>query len=48
MPVLGDKIVVSVNLSAIDLKNNDIARDIAYALEKSGLPAHRLDRKSVV
>ncbi|SPU65062.1 diguanylate cyclase [Brucella melitensis] len=39
----GDKIVVSVNLSAIDLKNNDIARDIAYALEKSGLPAHRLE-----
>ncbi|KAB2668931.1 putative bifunctional diguanylate cyclase/phosphodiesterase [Brucella sp. RRSP16] len=39
----GDRIGVSVNLSAIDLKSNDIARDIANALQKSGLPAHRLE-----
>ncbi len=39
----GDRIGVSVNLSAIDLKSNDIARDIASALQKSGLPAHRLE-----
>ncbi|KAB2697926.1 putative bifunctional diguanylate cyclase/phosphodiesterase [Brucella haematophila] len=39
----GDRIGVSVNLSAIDLKSNEIARDIASALQKSGLPAHRLE-----
>ncbi|MEJ5020101.1 EAL domain-containing protein [Ochrobactrum vermis] len=39
----GDRIGVSVNLSAIDLKSSDIARDIANALQKSGLPAHRLE-----
>ncbi len=39
----GDRIGVSVNLSAIDLKSNDMARDIANALQKSGLPAHRLE-----
>ncbi|WP_280995011.1 EAL domain-containing protein [Ochrobactrum sp. 19YEA23] len=39
----GDRIGVSVNLSAIDLKSSEIARDIASALQKSGLPAHRLE-----
>jgi len=39
----GDRIGVSVNLSAIDLKNSDIARDIANALQKSGLPARQLE-----
>ncbi|MFD1199253.1 putative bifunctional diguanylate cyclase/phosphodiesterase [Brucella gallinifaecis] len=38
-----DRIGVSVNLSAIDLKNSDITRDIAYALQKSGLPARQLE-----
>jgi diguanylate cyclase (GGDEF)-like protein len=39
----GDRIGVSVNLSAIDLKNSDITRDIANALQKSGLPARQLE-----
>lgn len=39
----GDRIGVSVNLSAIDLKNSDIARDIANALQKSKLPARQLE-----
>ncbi|OYR21753.1 putative bifunctional diguanylate cyclase/phosphodiesterase [Brucella thiophenivorans] len=39
----GDRIGVSVNLSAIDLKNSDIARDIARALQKSKLPARQLE-----
>lgn len=39
----GDRIGVSVNLSAIDLKNIDVSRDIANALQKSGLPARRLE-----
>ncbi|MBB5703147.1 diguanylate cyclase (GGDEF)-like protein [Ochrobactrum daejeonense] len=39
----GDRIGVSVNLSAIDLKSSNIVRDIASALQKSGLPAHRLE-----
>ncbi len=39
----GDRIGVSVNLSAIDLKNSEVSRDIARALQKSGLPAQRLE-----
>ena len=39
----GDRIGVSVNLSAIDLKNSEITRDIAAALQKSGLSAPRLE-----
>ncbi len=34
---------VSVNLSAIDLKNSEIMRDIVTALERSGLPPQRLE-----
>lgn len=39
----GDRIGVSVNLSAIDLKSSQITRDIANALRKSGLAANRLE-----
>ncbi|MCL7996651.1 EAL domain-containing protein [Brucella sp. 21LCYQ03] len=39
----GDRVGVSVNLSAIDLKNSDITRDIANALQKSKLPARQLE-----
>lgn len=39
----GDRIGVSVNLSAIDLKNSDIVHDIANALQKSGLQPRRLE-----
>ncbi|MDR6430330.1 EAL domain-containing protein [Brucella pseudogrignonensis] len=39
----GDRVGVSVNLSAIDLKNSDITRVIANALQKSRLPARQLE-----
>ncbi|MBV2144136.1 EAL domain-containing protein [Falsochrobactrum sp. TDYN1] len=39
----GGRIGVSVNLSAIDLKNSDIVHDIANALQKSGLQPRRLE-----
>lgn len=38
-----DRVGVSVNLSAIDLKNQDLVNDITGALEKSGLQPRRLE-----
>ena len=39
----GDRICVSVNLSAIDLRNNQIMQDIAAALDSVGLPPRCLE-----
>lgn len=39
----GNRIGVSVNLSAIDLKNNDISQVIASALRAAKLPPHLLE-----
>lgn len=39
----GDRIGVSVNLSAIDLKNSDITHIVASALRNSGLPTNLLE-----